>query len=178
MGKKSSLVPVDRIKESIRIVRGQRVMLDYDLATFYGVTTGNLVKAVKRNIDRFPSDFMFQLTRQEFTGLLFQNGTSKGRGGRRKPPYAFTEYGVAMLSSVLRSKRAVQVNIEIMRTFVLMRRAVAADADLAKRVQAMGARLDLHDKAIAILFDEIEKLLSEPEPVPKGSIGFKPGNKG
>jgi len=117
-------VPIERIENAILFIRGHKVMLDRDLAALYGVTTFNLNKAVKRNTDRFPEDFMFQLTAAEASTLRFQIGMSKGkgRGGRRYLPYVFTEQGVAMLSSVLRSKRAVQVNVEIMRAFVRLRR--------------------------------------------------------
>ena len=118
-----TLVPVEIIERNIYLIRGQKVMLDSDLAKLYGVETFNLNKAVKRNISRFPQDFMFQLTKEEADSLRFQIGLSKaeGRGGRRYLPYAFTEQGVAMLSSVLRSDRAVQVNIAIMRAFVKLR---------------------------------------------------------
>src|SRR6184192_216136 len=109
------IIPVERIAQSIRWIRGQKVLLDSDLAALYGVTTGNLNKAVKRNIDRFPNDFMFQLTAEDVESLRFQNGiSSSSYGGRRYLPYAFTEQGVAMLSSVLRSKQAIQVNVAIM----------------------------------------------------------------
>lgn len=117
------------------MIRGDKVILDEDLATLYGIETKNLVKADKRNLDRFPADFMFQLTNQEFTDLKFQIGTSSQWGGRRTPPYAFSEQGVAMLSSVLHSPRAVQVNIEIMRTFVRLRRMLASHAELAERLE-------------------------------------------
>ncbi len=110
-------VPVKTIERSIFIIRAHKVMLDEDLATLYGVETRNLIQAVKRNIERFPHDFMFQLSKEEFISLRSQIVISKGKGGRRYPPYAFTEQGVAMLSSVLRSSRAIQVNIQIMRAF-------------------------------------------------------------
>jgi len=126
MSSDDMLIPLERIQGSIFQMRGERIMLDADLATLYGVETKVLVQAVKRNIDRFPDDFMFQLSNDEFKRLRSQIVTSNKRGGRRTPPYAFTEQGVAMLSSVLRSKQAVQVNIEIMRTFVKLR-AMTAD---------------------------------------------------
>ena len=113
----TSLIPHERIERSILVIRGQKVMLDADLATLYGVATGALNRAMKRNIDRFPPDFAFRLTPLEFERLKFQFPASDGRGGRRTLPYAFTEYGVAMLSSVLNSKRAIHVNIEIVRVF-------------------------------------------------------------
>ncbi len=121
----SDLIPMERIESRILVIRGERVLLDSDLATLYEVETGALVRAVKRNIERFPSEFMFQLDNKEFAFLKCQLGISNtGRGGRRTPPYAFTEQGVAMLSSVLRSKTAIQINIAIMKTFVQMRKMI------------------------------------------------------
>jgi hypothetical protein len=122
-----SQIDLIRVERSIRIIRGDKIILDEDLAELYGIETKKLVQAVKRNLDRFPADFMFQLTNQEFSVLRSQTVTSKqGRGGRRTPPYAFSEHGVAMLSTVLNSPRAVQVNIEIMRTFVRLRKIHAS----------------------------------------------------
>src|SRR5437899_1038752 len=123
-----------KIARLVFFVRGEKVMLDADLARLYGVTTGNLNKAVKRNQARFPEDFMFQLTQKETGSLIFQSGRSKGRGGRRHRPYAFTEQGVAMLSSVLNSERAVQVNIAIMRAFVRLRELLLSNTDLARKL--------------------------------------------
>ncbi len=142
---KPSIVPVERIERSILLIRGQRVMLDTNLAELYGVETKVLNRAVKRNIDRFPRDFMFQLTVKEFENLRFHFGTSSLRsqigtsswGGRRYHPYAFTEQGVAMLSSVLRSRRAVQANVEIMRAFVRLRQLLASRRVLARKLDAM-----------------------------------------
>jgi hypothetical protein len=125
-------IPVERIDRSILVIRGQNVLLDSDLAALYEVATGQLVRAVRRNADRFPPDFMFQLTAEEFAALRSHFGISKGRGGRRYRPYAFTEQGVAMLSSVLNSPRAILVNIEIMRAFVRLRQLLATNADLAR----------------------------------------------
>ena len=136
MNKDVTLVPPERIERSILLIRGHKVMLDTDLAALYGVETGQLVRAVKRNISRFPHDFMFQLSKDEFENLRCHFGTSSQWGGRRYPPYAFTEQGVAMLSSVLKSRRAVQVNIEIMRTFVRLRRILASNANLARKLDA------------------------------------------
>jgi hypothetical protein len=145
-------------------------MLDADLAALYEVTTFNLNKAVKRNIDRFPQDFMFQLTAEEARALRFQLGMSKptGRGGRRYLPYVFTEQGVAMLSSVLRSKRAVQVNIEIMRTFVRLRQLLASNAQLARKLEALEKK---YDAQFRVVFDAIRQLMTPPEPG-KRKIGF------
>ena len=134
MPKTQALVPVERIESRILLIRGHKVMLDADLAGLYGVQTKALTRAVRRNLDRFPDDFMFQLDAEEFANLRRQAGTSSQWGGRRYPPYAFTEQGVAMLSSVLRSKRAVLVNIEIMRAFVRLRRMLASHADLQRRL--------------------------------------------
>ncbi len=148
-------------------------MLDADLAELYGVETKVLIQAVKRNINRFPEDFMFQLSSDEFKRLRSQFVTSKGRGGRRTPPYAFTEQGVAMLSSVLRSKQAVQVNIEIMRTFVELRQMTADHKALARRLQKIELK---YDKQFAVVFDAIRELMEPPE-TKKRPIGFVHGAK-
>lgn len=164
----TSLVPLRRIEQAILQVRGHRVMLDADLAALYGVETGALVRAVKRNAYRFPEDFMFQLTSQEFEILRCQFGISSSWGGRRHPPYAFTEQGVAMLSSVLRSKRAAQVNVEIMRAFVRLRRILAENAGLAQRLDELEKKYDVQFK---VVFDAIRSLMQPPEPKKK-RIGF------
>ena len=166
--KSKSLIPTERVEQAILLIRGQKVMLDSDLAQLYGVETKNLVKAVKRNIDRFPSDFMFQLKKGEFDNLRFHFGTSRHWGGRRYPPYAFTEQGVAMLSSVLRSRRAVQVNIEIMRAFVRLRRILASHADLARQLAALERK---YDGQFRVVFEAIRQLMAPPEP-PGRKIGF------
>ena len=170
----SALVPRERIEQTILLIRGHRVMLAADLAKLYGVTTFNLNKAVKRNVDRFPDDFMFRLSAQETASLTFQIGISKsrGRGGRRYAPYVFTEQGVAMLSSVLRSKRAIQVNIAIMRAFVKLRELVTSHRGLASKLTLLERKVGGHDGQIRSLFDAIRQLM-EP-PVPKSRrIGFK-----
>ena len=145
-----------------------------DLAALYGVTTGNLNKAVKRNLDRFPPDFMFQLTSDEAENLRFQIGISSSDfGGRRYLPYAFTEQGVAMLSSVLRSKRAVQVNIVVMRAFVQLRQVLSSHTELARKLADLEQRTEGHDTAIRSLFDAIRQLMTPPPPEPpKPEIGF------
>jgi hypothetical protein len=164
MAKAKSLIPVERVAAQMYVIRGQTVMLDADLAALYGVETRALVQAVKRNAARFPQDFLFQLTEKEAEHLRSQFVTSSW-GGRRYNPYAFTEHGVAMLSSVLRSKRAVEVNITIVRTFVRLRRLLATHEDLARTVAQ-------HDRQIAVLFDQVKHLL-EPPPAPKKPpIGF------
>jgi hypothetical protein len=129
---KKEIIPIERIARCIRYLRREKLLLDSDLAQLYGVTTGNLNKAVNRNRDGFPSDFMFRLTTEETEHLIFQIGRSKGRGGRRHHPYAFTEQGVPMLSTVLNSARAVKVNIAIMRTFVKLRRMLETNRELAQ----------------------------------------------
>lgn len=134
----SATIPMEVVKGKIYLIRGQKVLLDSDLADLYEVTTANLNKAVKRNIGRFPEDFMFQLAAEETSNLIFQTGTSSsGHGGRRKPPSVFTEQGIAMLSSVLRSERAMQVNIAIMRAFVQMRELAASNRELARKIDAL-----------------------------------------
>lgn len=147
-------------------VRGKKVMLDKDLAKLYGVATSNLNKAVNRNIERFPGDFMFQLTSEETKNLMFQSGTSSW-GGTRKLPSVFTEQGVAMLSSVLHSKRAVQVNIHIMRAFVQIRKMLFTNADLRRKIEEMENK---YDKQFAIVFEAIKQLLTPPKQTK--AIGF------
>jgi hypothetical protein len=175
MSENNTLVPVDYIEHSIIILRGQRVMLDSDFAGLYEVETKNLNKAVKRNILRFPRDFMFQLTEEEVKDLRFQIGTSKitgvqeGKGGRRYLPYAFTEYGVAMLSSVLKSERAIVVNIEIMRTFGKYRSMAVQHKDLAAKIKDMEKK---YDKSFLVIFKALEKLLEDPPEPKKQPIGF------
>jgi hypothetical protein len=157
------------ISQRIHIIRGHRVMLDADLAELYGVPTYRLNEAVKRNYTRFPEDFMFRLTAAEYTSLISQFAISKiGRGGRRKLPYVFTEQGVAMLSSVLNSDRAVQVNIAIMRAFVLLRRMLVSHEELARKVEALEKQYDVKFK---VVFDAIRTLM-EPPKTPKRRIGF------
>jgi len=169
MSSQTAIVPTALISQKILFVRGTRVMLDADLARLYGVATKNLNKAVKRNASRFPSDFMFQLSPKELHGLGFQFGTSKpGRGGRRYAPHAFTEQGVAMLSSVLRSSRAVQVNVAIMRTFVRLREMLATHEELRRKIDAMEKRYDARFQAV---FETIRQMLETPIPAKK-PIGF------
>ncbi|RMF24142.1 MAG: ORF6N domain-containing protein, partial [Deltaproteobacteria bacterium] len=142
-----SLIPMERITRSILLIREHKVMLDADLAALYGVETRTLVQAVKRNLERFPEDFMFQLTKEEFDHLR-SHFVMSSWGGRRYPPYAFTEQGVAMLSSVLRSKRAVQVNVEIMRAFVQLREMLASHASLARKLRALEKKYDAQFKVV------------------------------
>ncbi len=157
------------IERSIYSIRGHRVMVDADLASMYGVTTGNLNKAVVRNASRFPADFMFQITAAEADVMRSQPATASGRGGRRKPARVFTEQGVAMLSTVLNSSQAVAVNIEIMRAFVRLRHLLATNADLARRLDALEGK---YDRQFGIVFDAIRQLMAEPvQRTPK--VGFK-----
>ena len=165
-----NLVPSERIEKRIFLFRGQRVMLDTDLAELYRVTTKRLNEQVRRNIKRFPSDFMFQLTKEEEESLRSQIATLKGgRGQHRKYlPYVFTEQGVAMLSSVLNSERAVQVNIEIMRAFVRLRELMSTHKDLARKLETLEKKYDAQFK---VVFDAIRQLMKPPEPK-KRKIGF------
>ncbi len=165
------LVPQEIIESKILMIRGHRVMLDRDLAKLYGVETFNLNKAVKRNIDRFPADFMFQLTQEEIKNLIFHFGISSW-GGVRKMPYAFTEQGVAMLSSVLHSKRAIHVNIAIMRAFVKLKTIIATHKELAHKLKELELKIEKHDADIGTIFEAIRQLMSPPEP-PKRKIGFR-----
>ena len=164
---------VERITKTILSLRGERVLLDEDLAVLYGVETRVLVQAVKRNLDRFPEDFMFQLSGEEWEGLRSQSVISKpeGRGGRRYAPYAFTEQGVAMLSSVLHSDQAVKVNIEVMRAFVRLREILSTHADLARKLESLERKYDSQFKAV---FDAIRQLMAPPVPKKK-PIGFHKG---
>jgi hypothetical protein len=170
--KRTALVPAT-LERQILSVRGQRVLLDSDLAVLYGVETRALVQAVTRNLERFPEDFAFRLSAEEAAILKSQTViSSSGHGGRRTPPYAFTEQGVAMLSSVLRSERAVQVNIEIMRTFVRLREMLATHADLARKLAALERK---YDQQFRMVFDAIRELMAPPAPKKPRAIGFRKG---
>ncbi len=166
-----SLIPEARIEKAILFIREQKVILDADLAALYGVQTKILVRAVKRNVARFPADFMFQLSKEEFADLRFNFGTSSDWGGRRYPPYAFTEQGVAMLSSVLHSQRAIQVNIEIMRAFIRLRQILASNAELARKLDALEKKYDAQFREV---FEAIRRLMAPPEPA-RREIGFTKG---
>jgi hypothetical protein len=174
MSENEALIPIERIVQKIILLRGQKVMLDSDLAQLYGVETKALNRAVKRNAGRFPVDFMFQLTAQEASDLRCQNGTSNSAqpssaGGRRYAPYAFTEQGVAMLSSVLHSPQAVRVNIEIMRAFVSLRGLMATHAELAQKLRELERK---YDGQFATVFKALQALMTPALPEPKGKIGF------
>lgn len=165
----TDIVPIESITGKIYFVRKTKVMLDRDLADLYGVPTSQLKRAVRRNIDRFPIDFMFQLTQKELQDWRRQFGTSNAdKMGLRYPPMAFTEQGVAMLSSVLNSKRAIQVNIQIMRTFTQLRQMLSTHKDLKCKIEEMEAK---YDKQFQIVFEAIKQLLNT-ENMPKRKIGF------
>jgi len=168
----AAIIPTEQIERLILLIRGHKVMLDTDLAVLYGVETRVLVQAVKRNSNRFPTDFMFQLSDEEANLLRSQIVISKNRrGGRRYLPYVFTEQGVAMLSSVLNSERAVEINIEIMRAFVRLREMILSNKDLARKLDALEHKLESHDVHIRSLFEAIRQLMAPPEPT-KRRIGF------
>jgi len=165
------LVPIELIQSKIVVLRDEKVMIDRDLAELYSVETKQLKRAVRRNIDRFPADFMFELTREEYNSLRSHFGTSSW-GGTRYLPMAFTEQGVAMLSSVLNSKRAIEVNIAIMRAFVQLRKITSSQKQLARKLQEIEARLEDHDESIGAIFEAIQQLMIPPEE-PRKRIGFE-----
>lgn len=167
------LVAAPAVERRIFVIRDRQVMLDEDLADLYGVETKRLVEQVKRNLERFPDDFMFQLDDRETAALRSQIATSnKGRGGRRYAPYVFTEQGVAMLSSVLRSKGAISVNIEIMRAFVELRRTATSYAAIEARLSQIEQRIEKHDEQLGQIFSALRQLIA-PTPKPKHPIGFR-----
>jgi hypothetical protein len=173
MRNNSQIIPVERIETKIFMIRGQKVMLSLHLAGLYNVEPRALIQAIKRNPERFPEDFMFQLSDEEFANLKSQIVTSSWGGLRRATPYAFTEQGVAMLSSVLRSPRAVRVNIEIMRAFVRLRQMLQSNMDLARKFDALEKKYDVQFK---VVFDAIRQLMTPPTPPAKSKrhIGFAP----
>jgi hypothetical protein len=168
---KTEPVSLDRVERRILLLRGHRVMLDADLAVLYEVSVKRLNEQVRRNRDRFPGDFMFQLSGEEDANLRSQTATSSSWGGRRRAPFAFTEQGVAMLSSVLRSPRAVRVNVEIMRAFVRLRQMLGANADLAAKLAELEAR---YDSQFKVVFQAIRELMAPPAR-PRRPIGFGTG---
>ena len=168
-GSAVGVIPSEKIDSRIYLIRGGKVLLDSDLAELYGVETKALNRAVQRNLGRFPADFMFQLTEEEFDALRCQIGTSNaGRGGRRYLPHVFTEQGVAMLSGLLNSPRAIAVNVEIMRAFVRLRRMIASHADLARKVDGLEEKYDMQFRAV---FEAIRELML-PAPEKKREVGF------
>lgn len=173
MKKIASVIPDQRIERAILLIRGLKVMLDKDLAMLYEVSTSQLNKAVTRNQERFPPDFMFQLTPEEHRNLMFHFGISSW-GGVRKRPRVFTEQGVAMLSGVLRSKRAVQMNVRIMRAFVKLREFLSTNKELARKLVSLERRLGGHDEAIRDIIAAIREMMAPVPKKPKGPIGFQP----
>ena len=166
------LIPQEAVADKILLIRGKKVMLDKDLAELYGVKTKTFNQAVKRNIERFPADFMFRLTKDELENWRSQIVTSNAdKMGLRRPPYAFTDYGILMLSSVLRSKRAIQVNIVIMRVFVKFREMLSARKELADKISELEKRMEKKDKEIQAIFEVIRQLMFKPDK-PKRKIGF------
>ena len=170
------LMPVERIEQRIYLIRGHKVMLDRDLAELYGVETGALNRAVKRNIIRFPLDFMFPLNASEWKDLKCQFGSSSWGGDRRALPHVFTEQGVAMLSSVLKSERAALINIAIMRAFVKLREMIASHKELTAKLEELERKIEGHDENIHSLFEAIRDLMEPPEKSKK-TIGFLPRGK-
>lgn len=188
-----AIIPPEIIQNKILEIGGIKVILDRDLAEFYGVLTKNLNKAVNRNLDRFPSDFMFQLTKQEFENLKFHFGTSSW-GGTRKLPYAFTEYGILMLSSVLNSKRAIYINIQIIRVFTKIRQLIAKQGEVLRKVEEVSRKTQInsenirkHNSRLSFLdivvegliqdVNNLNKLLPSPNPATQEKIGFRNRNK-
>lgn len=165
------IIPVETVAGKIHFIRDHKVILDRDLADLYGVETGQLKRAVRRNIDRFPSDFMFVLSKEENDSLRSQFGILKRGEHSKYPPMAFSEQGIAMLSSVLNSKRAIHVNIAIMRAFVQMRELLTTNKKFAQKLNDIEKRLADHDENFQIVFDAIKRLLTEDEK-PKRKIGF------
>lgn len=167
------IISNELIQNRIILLRNKRIILDKDIARMYGVSTSRLNEQVKRNLKRFPDDFMFQLSKEEFSTLISQNATSKlKRGGTRKLPYAFTEHGVAMLSSVLKSERAITVNIQIVRVFVKLREILSTHIELANKLRELELKIESHDEQITTLFEAINQLIQPPEK-PKRQIGFQ-----
>lgn len=175
----NTLIPDDTLISKIYFIRNQKVMIDSDLAELYGVETRRLNEQVARNIERFPEDFMFQLTQAEFELLMSQFATSKqnGRGGRRKLPYVFTEHGVLMLSSVLNSKQAITVNIQVMRIFTRIRQALMDNIELRLEIEKIKKKLDNQDKNMEIVFRYLDELIDKKAEIQQRKrIGYKPDN--
>ena len=173
MAENKGLVPLDRVQQTIQLIRGQKVILDRDLATLYGVATKRLNEQVRRNIERFPSDFMFQLAAEEADLLRSQFATSKaGRGGLRYLPYAFTEHGAIMAASVLNTPHAIEMSIFVVRAFVRLRQVIATHRHLADKLAELEKKISTHDRQIAAVFDALRRLMAPPDKEKK-EIGFK-----
>ena len=171
MSKSLVKVPLERIEKIILLIRGEKVIIDSNLAKLYGVSTARLNQQINRNLHRFPDDFMFQLTREEFKSLMLQNATSKkGRGGTRKLPNAFTEHGAIMAANVLSSERAVQASVQVVRAFIKLRQMLASNTELARKLNLLEQR---YDQQFKIVFDAIRELMTPPPPRIK-PIGFRP----
>ena len=175
MSGERAIVPIGQIEQRILLIRGQRVMLDADLAALYGVETKMLVRAIKRNADRFPADFVFRLSKDEFDNLRCQSGTSNQWGGRRYTPYAFTEHGAIMVASVLASPRAVKVSVYVVRAFVKLREVLSTHKELARKLAELERRLDTHDDQIEALLEAIRELMAPPPEPRRRRIGFAQG---
>jgi ORF6N domain len=172
MSDRDAIVSSDRVESLILFIRDRRVILDSDLARLYGVSTARLNEQIKRNPDRFPSDFMFSLSREEFTALISQNATSKGRGGRRKLPNVFTEHGAVMAANVLNSPQAVQMSVFVVRAFVRLREMMLTNRDVVAKLAELERRVTGHDEAIRSLVQTIRQLMASPGK-PRRSIGFR-----
>jgi phage regulator Rha-like protein len=170
--KQTQLILSERIERRVFFVRGQRVMLDHDLAKIYGVSTARLNQQVKRNMTRFPDDFMFQITKEELQSLMLQNATSKAsRGGRRKLPFVFTEHGALMAANVLKSSKAIRMSVYVVRAFVRLREVLAAHKELAQKLKELEGRIEKHDYELTSIFQAIRQLMAPPEK-PKRRMGF------
>ena len=171
MSKSLATLPLEKVERAIIFMRGEKVILDSDLALLYGVSTRRLNQQVNRNLDRFPGDFMFRLTDEEFKDLMLQNATSKtGRGGRRKLPYAFTEHGALMAANVLNSQPAVQASVQVVRAFIQLRQMLASSVDFARKLEKLESK---YDRQFKIVFDAIRRLMVPPSARTK-PIGFRP----
>jgi len=174
MSKAVISVPIERVEKAILLVRGEKVILDVDLAALYGVTTTRLNEQIKRNRDRFPGDFAFRLTKEEFTILMSQFATSSSKhGGRRKLPLVFTEHGAIMAANVLNSKRAVQVSVQVVRAFVRLRQLLSSNSELSRKLEELERK---YDRQFKVVFDAIRQLMRPPEPHRK-QIGFGKASK-
>jgi hypothetical protein len=181
---KTALIPVEQVARSILVIRGERVLLDADLAQLYGVSVKQLNQAIRRNLDRFPADFMFELSEQEFDNLRSQIVTSRFRGvrpwgGRRYAPYVFTEHGAVMLASVLRSETAVAVSVQVVRAFVRLRQLIAGNEKLRRKLARIERKLQDHDEHFAAVFNALRQLLDEDEEgkPAKQRIGYETESK-
>jgi len=177
MAKRALMIAPRNIQRTILLIRRQKVILDMDLAALYGVPTKSLNRAVSRNRDRFPPDFMFQLSQEEFASLRYQIGTSKSRGGRRYAPYAFTEHGAIMAATVLNTPRAIQVSVYVVRAFIKLREFIASHKELVHKFAELERKVSDHDDAIRSLVVTIRQLMDPPPAKKKKPFGFRPAQK-